>query len=48
MNITEDMIKSISSPVIYKRGLEYFREGRVHIRSINETSVTAVADGTEI
>ena len=48
MNITEDMIKNISSPVIYKRGLEYFREGRVHIRSINETSVTAVADGTEI
>ena len=48
MNITEDMIKSISSPVIYKRGLEYFREGRVHIRSINESSVTAVADGTEI
>jgi len=48
VNITEDMIKSISSSVIYKRGLEYFREGRVHIRSIDEKSVTAVADGTEI
>ena len=48
MKITEDMIKSISSPVIYKRGLEYFREGRVHIRSIDENSVTSVADGTEI
>lgn len=48
MNITEDMIKSVSSSIIYKRGLEYFREGRVHIRSINDTTVTAVADGTEI
>lgn len=48
MNITEDMIKAISSPIIYKRGVEYYREGRVHIRSIDETSVKAVADDNEI
>lgn len=48
MNITEEMIKAISSPVIYKRGEDYFHEGRIHIRSIDESSVNAVADDNEI
>lgn len=48
MNITEEMIKAIASPLIYKRGAEYYREGRVHIRSIDESTVKAVADDNEV
>ena len=48
MKITEEMIKAIASPTIYKRGIEYCKEGRVHIRFLNENSVKAVVDGEEI
>lgn len=48
MNITEDMIKKSCSSTIYKRGIEYFREGRVHLRRREENLITAVADGEEI
>lgn len=48
MNINEDMIKSIASPGIYKRGVEYYHEGRVHIRAIDENCVKAVADDNEV
>ncbi len=48
MRITETMIKKISSPTIYKRGLEYFSEGRVHLRRREENLITAVVDGEEL
>ena len=48
MKITDEMIEKIASPVIYNRGLEYFKEGRIHIRSITEKSVKAVADDSDI
>ncbi len=48
MKITEEMIEKIASPVIMKRGVEYFKEGRIHIRSITENAVKAVADDSEV
>lgn len=48
MKITEKMIKSISSETVYKRGMEFFRDGRIHIKSISENAVRAVADGDEL
>ncbi len=48
LKITENMIKEISSDTIYKRGVEFFREGRLHIKGMDEGSVQAVADGEQI
>ena len=48
MRITEAMIKKICSATIYKRGLEYFNEGRVHLRKREENLITAVVDGEEL
>lgn len=48
MDISEQMIKKSCSPMIYKRGLEYFREGRVHIKKREKNAVTAVVDGSEL
>lgn len=48
MKITETMIKKSCSPTIYKRGLEYFKEGRVHLRKREENFITAVVDGEEL
>lgn len=45
MEITESMIKKSCSSTIYKRGLEYFKEGRVHLRKREENLITAVVDG---
>ena len=45
---TETMIKKSCSSTIYKRGLEYFKEGRVHLRKREENLITAVVDGEEI
>ncbi len=42
------MIKELSSETVYKRGVEFFREGRLHIKSIDEGAVQAVADGEQI
>ena len=33
---------------MYKRGLDYFKEGRVHLRKREENLITAVADGDEL
>ena len=33
---------------IYKRGLEYFKEGRVHLRKREDNLITAVVDGEEL
>lgn len=48
MKITDAMIKKICSSMIYKRGVEYFHEGRVHIRKRSDEELTAVVDGEEV
>lgn len=48
MRITENMIRTICSPTMYKRGLEYFKEWRVHLRKREENLITAVVDGDEL
>lgn len=48
MKITDDMIKKSCSATIYKRGMEYWREGRVHIRKRSENLINAVVDGEEL
>lgn len=48
MEITELMIKKSCSSTIYKRGLEYFREGRVHLRKREDNLITAVVDDEEL
>ena len=48
LNITDDMIKGLCSDMIYKRGFEYFSEGRVHMKKRSETEISAAVDGEEI
>ena len=48
MQITENMIRKICSPTMYKRGLEYFNEWRVHLKKREENLITAVVDGDEL
>ena len=48
MKITENMIKDICSDTIYKRGVEFFREGRLHIKGMDGGRIQAVADGEQI
>ncbi len=48
LKISEELIKSISSATIYKRGMEYFMDGRVHIKSREENAITALVDGESI
>lgn len=48
MKITEQLIRKSCSATIYKRGMEYFREGRVHLRKREDNLITAVVDGDEL
>ena len=48
MKITEEEIKRISSATIYRRGVEYYREGRVHLRVRDEHELVSVVDGEEL
>ena len=48
MKITEKLIKSSCSPTIYKRGTEYFNEGRVHLKKYEETHISAAVDDVNI
>lgn len=48
MKISDGMIKKICSSMIYKRGTEYFREGRVHMRKRSDSELTAMVDGEEL
>ncbi len=48
MKISDSLIKKICSSMIYKRGVEYFNEGRVHMRKRSETELTAVVDGEDL
>jgi len=47
LKITDEEIKRICSATMYKRGLEYYKEGRVHIRLREESAVSAWIDGSE-
>lgn len=47
MLIDKNEIKKICSSTIYKRGADYYREGRVHIKSRSANEFTATVDGTE-
>ena len=48
MKITDAMVKGLCSDMVYKRGCEYFTEGRVHIKKRSETQLSAAVDGEEI
>ncbi len=48
MSISEKTIKSACSPTVYKRGAEYFREGRVHIKTRSDDNVKAAVDDDRI
>lgn len=48
MKLTELAIKKICSPAIYKRGMEYFNQGRVHIKNREPRGFTAVVDGEDL
>ncbi len=48
MQITDDMIKKLCSDMVYRRGDEYYRDGRVHIRKRSETEISAAVDGEEL
>lgn len=48
MEITEQIIKKSCSETIYNRGVEYFREGRVHLRKREDKLITAVADDDKL
>ncbi len=48
MKITEEEIKRISSAAIYRRGLEYYKEGRVHLYVRDKNEIVSVIDGEEV
>lgn len=48
MNIKDDMIKGLCSDMVYRRGCEYFSEGRVHIKKRSETEISAAVDGEAV
>ncbi|MCD8391453.1 MAG: DEAD/DEAH box helicase [Firmicutes bacterium] len=48
MKITDKLIKASCSPTVYKRGMEYFKEGRVHLRRREDNLLTAIVDGSGI
>ena len=48
MELTDKTIKSLCSSTIYKRGTEYFKQGRVHIKTRDEDKLTAVVDGDAV
>lgn len=48
MQISEDMIKQICSDMIYKRGIDYIKQSRVHIRKRTDTTVIAVIDDDQL
>lgn len=48
MRITDSEIERISSSNIYRRGLEYLKKGRIHIKTREENGITAIADGENV
>lgn len=48
MKITEQLIKKSCSATMYKRGVEYFKEGRVHLRKREDKLISALVDGEDL
>lgn len=48
MRITDSEIERIASSNIYRRGLEYLKKGRIHIKTREESGITAIADGENV
>ncbi|MCX7715028.1 MAG: DEAD/DEAH box helicase [Clostridia bacterium] len=48
MQITDEMIQEICSKTIYMRGLDYFRQGRVHLRRRDTNIISAIVDGDDL
>ena len=48
MSINEKLIRAACSPTIYKRGGEYFREGRVHLKKRGDNHISAAVDDERI
>ena len=48
MSINEKLIRAACSPTIYKRGSEYFREGRVHLKKRGDNHIGAAVDDERI
>jgi len=48
MKITDKDIKKICSESIFKSGMDYFREGRVHLRTRAEKSLVAAVDSDRV
>ncbi len=46
MEIKDSEIKKICSPTIYKRGCEYYKEGRVHLKVRTPEELSATVDGS--
>lgn len=47
MQISENEIKKLCSQTIYKRGLTYCREGRVHLKTRLPSDIAATVDGSK-
>ena len=48
MKITDKDIKKICSDNIFRTGLDYFREGRVHLRTRADNQLTAAVDSDKV
>lgn len=48
MQITDKLIKKSCSSTIYTRGVEYFKEGRVHIQKREDKLISAIVDGEDL
>ena len=48
MKITKDLIKKICSQTIYRRGMDYYAKGRVHLREASERVINAAVDGSSM
>ncbi|MDD6735380.1 MAG: DEAD/DEAH box helicase [Clostridiales bacterium] len=48
MNISDSDIRKICSDSVYRSGMDYFKEGRVHIRVRSENSIVAAVDAAQI
>lgn len=48
MKITDAMIKQHCSDMVYRRGMEYFSQGRVHMRKRSNFEISAAVDDAEI
>lgn len=48
MKITDEMIRRLCSETMYRRGNEYFHQGRVHINKHGDDGISAIVDGESV